>query len=233
MKYSVAPEVFSAYPGYVRGVVVARNCVNGESNPRLVELLRGAESAARLNPLLDNLASHPRIAAWRMAYSAFGATPSKFPSSVEAILKRAHRGDSLPYINDLVALGTYITLKYLLPTGGHDLDRTEGDLLLTFATGDEVFRPLGSDALEHPERGEVIYRDDAKVLCRRWTWRQADADKVTLATRNVEMNVDGLPPTSMSDVRAAMAECAALLRQLCGAETRELMLSATSPCLEL
>jgi len=232
MRYTISPAVLAAYPGYVRGVVVARNCRNSEHNPAIEGLLRGAELAVRVNQSLDNLPAHPKVAAWRQAFSHFGATPSKFPSSVEAIVKRAHRGDHLPYINDLVALGTYLTLKYLLPTGGHDLAAVEGDLWLRFARGDEPFTPLGGGPVEYPEPGEVVYTDAVKVLTRRWVWRQCEQDKLTLATHNLEINVDGLPPATEAEVRAAMEECAALLHQYLGAETELFLLSARSPVAE-
>ena len=105
VRYSVAPEIFEVFPGYVRGVVVARGCHNSSESPVVLSLLRGAEAAVRGDPRWDAAAAVPRIAAWRSAFGRFGATPSKFPSSVEAILKRAHKGDTLPYINDLVARG--------------------------------------------------------------------------------------------------------------------------------
>ena len=173
MRYSIAAAVLDAFPGYARGVVVARGCRNSLANADLAALLRDVEAAVRTDSALDNVALHPGIAAWRAAFGRFGATPSKFPSSVEAIVKRARRGDALPYVNDLVAVGTYVTLKHLLPTGWHDLDRADGDLVLRFATGDGDFIPLGSTQVERPEAGEVIFADARKVLCRRWTWRQA------------------------------------------------------------
>jgi DNA/RNA-binding domain of Phe-tRNA-synthetase-like protein len=233
MRYTISPAVLAGFPGYVRGVVVARGCRNSLLNENLDALLREAEAGVRANAALDNVPLHPRVAAWRAAFSRFGATPSRFPSSVEAIVKRARRGDSLPYVNDLVAVGTCITLKHLLPTGGHDLAQVEGDLALRFAMGLEVFVPLGSTQEEHPEVGEVIFADARKVLCRRWTWRQADADKMSLDTQDLEMNVDGLPPASVDDVRLAMGECAGLLRRICGAKTREFLLTAETPSIEL
>jgi DNA/RNA-binding domain of Phe-tRNA-synthetase-like protein len=233
MRYSISSAVLDSFPGYVRGVVVARACRNSALNAELMVLLREAEAAVRADPALESVAMHPRLAAWRTAFSRFGATPSKFPSSVEAIVKRARRGDALPYVNDLVAVGAYITLKHLLPTGGHDLAHVDGDLVLRFARGDEAFTPLGSSEVEDPELGEVIFADASKVLCRRWTWRQSDADKMTPETTDLEMNVDGLPPATIADVRLAMSECAELLRRMCGADTRELLLGAETPVIEL
>jgi DNA/RNA-binding domain of Phe-tRNA-synthetase-like protein len=233
MRYSISSAVLDAFPGYVRGVVVAHGCRSSALNLELMALLREAEAAVRTHPALESVTMHPRIAAWRTAFGRFGATPSKFSSSVEAIVKRARRGDALPYVSDLVAVGTYITLKHLLPTGGHDLARVNGELVLKFARGDEDFIPLGSAEVENPEPGEVIFADASKVLCRRWTWRQADADKMTLETTDLEMNVDGLPPATVADVRLAMGECAELLRRVCGADTREFLLSAEAPSIEL
>ncbi len=233
MRYTIAPAVLEAFPDYVRGVVVARGCRNSPWNADLADRVRAAEATVRCDPSLESVALHPRIAAWRTAFSRFGATPSKFPSSVEAIVKRARRGDELPYVNDMVAVGTYVTLRHLLPTGGHDLAHAEGGLVLTLARGDETFVPLGSSEVEHPEAGEVIFADARKVLCRRWVWRQADADKMTLETSDLEMNVDGLPPATIADVREAMAECSELLSRFCSASTRELLLSADTPSVEL
>lgn len=233
MEYRIAPEVFEAFPGYVRGVVVARDCRIGADSPLVSRLLQEAVAEVRGNPKWQAVGTVPRIAAWRAAFSRFGATPSKFPSSVEAILKRAYKGDTLPYINDAVAVGTYLTVKHALPTGGHDLDRVQGGLKLTFARGDEPFMPLGGFATEYPSPGEVIYRDHVKVLCRRWVWRQSDDDKMTEATRDLEMNVDGLPPATPDEVRAAMAECAGLIRQVTGADCRQFILSASRQAVRL
>ncbi len=35
--YSISPEVFTRFPGYVRGVVIAYEVTNGASPPELVE----------------------------------------------------------------------------------------------------------------------------------------------------------------------------------------------------
>ena len=42
-EYSVQTAVFDAFPGYVRGVVVAHDVANGPAPDDLLELLRDAE----------------------------------------------------------------------------------------------------------------------------------------------------------------------------------------------
>jgi len=59
-----------------------------------------------------------------------------------------------------VALFNYISIKYLIPCGGDDVDKIEGNLHLGFAKGDEWFVALGSEEKENPRPGEVIYFDD-------------------------------------------------------------------------
>ena len=61
-----------------------------------------------------------------------------------------------------MAIFNCISLKYLLPCGGDDLNVIEGDLRLGIADGTENYVPLGQpDVLEHPQPGEVIYYDTA------------------------------------------------------------------------
>ena len=151
--YSIAPEVFERFPGYVRGVVIAHDVTNGASPPELVQMLREAEESVRARVTLEQIAEEPRIKAWREAYRAFGAKPAEFRSSVEAMARRALRGDELPAINALVDIGNVISLRHLIPAGGHAIDVLNGDIELRFATGDEEFVPFGTNELEHPAAG--------------------------------------------------------------------------------
>ena len=160
MRYQIDPLLFQKYPGYVRGVVIVRRAINIESPiDEVARTLNSAQQTVRQRADLEPLAQHPNIAAWREAYRAFGAKPSEYPSSIEALLKRVRRGDAsaslsagLPYINTLAAIGNSASLRYLVPVGGHAIDvmSPEGELRLGFARGDEEFVPFGGGPLEHP-----------------------------------------------------------------------------------
>jgi DNA/RNA-binding domain of Phe-tRNA-synthetase-like protein len=234
MKYTAAKEIFEMYPGYVRGVVVARGVTNGEQqNADILALLREAEEAVRQRADLEDISQHPRIASWRAAYAKFGARPSKFHSSIEAMVRRVRKGGELPYINDLVALGNSISLRYLLPVGGHDVGVAENDLWLKLAQGDELFTPFGTEMVENPEPGEVVYLDGQQVLCRRWTWRQAQHTILTPESGHVAINVDGLPPVMAREIEAICEELAGLVRKFCGGEVTCRYLREDNPAIEV
>jgi DNA/RNA-binding domain of Phe-tRNA-synthetase-like protein len=231
--YSVSPDVFAHFPGYVRGVVVAHEVTNGASPPELVQLLREAEASVRDRLTIEQIADEPRIKAWRDAYRIFGAKPSEFRSSVEAMARRALRGDELPSINALVDIGNVISLRHLIPAGGHAIDVLKGDIELRFATGDEEFVPFGTNEVEHPHPGEVVFVEGSVVLTRRWTWRQANHTLTLPQTQAIEFNVDGLPPVTKDEIADACRELADLVEVTCGGLTRIDFLTAETPRISL
>jgi DNA/RNA-binding domain of Phe-tRNA-synthetase-like protein len=231
--YTIAEEVFAQFPGYVRGVVLAYDVVNGESPPDLVLLLREAEASVRDRLRLEGLAEHPRIASWREAYRSFGAKPSKFRSSIEAMVRRALRDQELPTINALVDIGNILSLRHLAPTGGHAIDVVTQDIALRPATGEEEFVPFGSEQVEHPLPGEIIFVEGNTVLTRRWTWRQANHTLTLPTTTAIEFNVDGLPPIPVAEVEEICQEVVELIRRFCGGRSRFELLTRENPRIRL
>ena len=216
--YSISDDVFTLFPHYLRGVVLARGVRNGPSPEPLVDMLRQAERALRERLPAAGLTSHPHIHAWREAYRASGIKPGEYRPSVEAMSRRVLRGESLPVINALVDLGNLLSLRHLIPVGGHAIDVLSGDIALRRATGQEEFCPFGSDLVEHPQPGEIIFAEGMIVLTRRWTWRQANHTLVQATTQELEINLDGLPPASAATIEAACRETAELVKTFCGGE---------------
>ncbi|MFC1871987.1 B3/4 domain-containing protein [Chloroflexota bacterium] len=228
MKYIISPDVFEKFPRYVRGVVIARSINNRAEHEELVVLLNEVAAAATQDESLQTIKAHPRIAPWRQAYADFGSNPNKFYSSIESLGRRARRGDQIPYINTLVALFNYFSLKHTVPSGGDDLETVDGDLLLRLAKGDEPFTPFNAEEVEYPDAGEVIYVDSSRVMCRRWNWRQGYQTRLTPETSNVAINVDCLPPVLREEAETITGELAELVRKFCGGEVRHFMLDAAN-----
>lgn len=231
--YRIADEVFEQFPNYTRGVVLAYGVTNGKSPGELVSLLREAEASVRAGLDIETIAEHPQIASWRDAYRAFGAKPSEFRSSIEAMARRALRDQELPSINALVDIGNILSLRHLVPVGGHAIDEVTEDISLRQAMGIEEFIPFGSNQVEHPLPGEIIFVEGNTVLTRRWTWRQANHTLTLPETTAIEFNVDGLPPVSYTKVEEICRKVMQMVERFCGGRLRYEILTATNPNIRL
>lgn len=231
---TVYPEIFEKFPDYVRGVVVATDVRNDNQSNELMDYFAFVQAKATQDLRACQLASHPKIASWQAAFADLGINPRKYPPAISSLAERVRQGHKLSYISTLVASFNLISLKYLLPCGGDDLDKVEGNLHLKAATGEERFTPFNSRIVEPPQVGEIIYVDDAgTVLCRRWCWRQGDQTKLTQNTRNVAVNLDCLPPVTRQEAEAAVAELTELIEKHCGGFFKSYWLSVHNPQAEI
>ncbi|MFJ8800390.1 B3/4 domain-containing protein [Streptomyces sp. NPDC102487] len=210
---TVSDEVRALAPGFTHVVVEADGLVNGPSTDGTSALLDDA--ARRLAERLGGRPPHEdaHMAAWRETYTAFGSKPSRTRNSAEALAKRALSDAGLPRINVLVDVYNAISVAHLIPVGGEDTDHIRGAMRLVRATGDEDFVTVagGEETVEHPDAGEVVWRDDTGVTCRRWNWRQGPRTRLTEQSASAVFLLESLAPMPVADVESAGAELAELL----------------------
>ena len=233
MKFVVDGKIFERFFGLHIGLLIVRGMNNQGFHPDLMPMLLERQEHIRQEVIPEILSQQPRIAAWRKAYSAFGAKPKKYRSSVESLYRMTLKGIDLRHINTIVDVYNYISLKHMVPVGGDDVSWVEGDIRLTFAGGDETFRPLNSEETEIVREGEVVYCDSVEVLCRRWNWRECDKTKMTELTTDVVLVVEGLPPVVRDDVQEILADLTHLVERYCGGESQPAILDVNHPEIEL
>ncbi|KAB8193795.1 cytoplasmic protein [Nonomuraea phyllanthi] len=193
----VDDSVFALRPDFAVLIMTAHGLRNGPTDDRSRAWLA---AASELEVQAD------KIDAWKDAYRAFGAKPQRTRPSVDALTRRM----PLPEINQVVDAYNTISVKHALPIGGEDLDRYAGPARLVRATGDEA----SEEALGTPEPGEVIWRDDTGVTCRRWNWRQVVRTRLTEETTNAIFLLERLEPMSLEELKEAGEELADLLSEL-------------------
>jgi DNA/RNA-binding domain of Phe-tRNA-synthetase-like protein len=195
--------VWSLRPDYTAVLITAHGLQPGESSASSESALQAAEAHAAI--ALDGREPHdlPPIQEWRRAFAAFGVKPREGRSSAEALLRRA--GSGLPRIDRLTDTYNAVSVIHQVPIGGEDLTGYRGAPRLTIATGDEPFDTIanGEPVLHHAEPGEVVWRDDAGVTCRRWNWRQCVRTRLTIATTDALFIIDGLGPDAQERSGAA------------------------------
>ena len=219
MNLIIADTIFDDFPNVVLGVVIMHNIDNSQDHAEITALLRQAEAELPNKFGETPVIEHPHIATWREAYRKFGAKPKDYPSSIENLTRRILNGAQMGHINNLVSLYNVISLRHILPVGGEDLDKINGDVLLTRAGDDEsAIVLLGEKEARAPRPGEILYKDDVGAICRRWNWKEADRTKLTQETKKAFLVIEALPPFPRETLETAIRELADLVRQYCGGE---------------
>jgi DNA/RNA-binding domain of Phe-tRNA-synthetase-like protein len=234
-EFRIDPRIFERFPDVLVGVLVVHGLDNHNIAPENVEQLQLAAQQLQAQLAASTpISEHPHIAPWREAYRLFGAKPKKYPSSIENLMTRIAKGSPPMSINKLVDIYNLVSISHLVPAGGEDLDRIQGDVVLTFASEDEAeVVLLGESEARAPHAGEVIYRDDIGAICRRWNWKEADRTKLNEATTNAVLVIEALPPVTYDELQAAVDELVALIRQHCGGELRSQILTPAQPSILL
>ena len=234
MKLIIEDKIFEQYPEVILGVAVLHNIDNKGNHPEVADLLRSAEKSALENMGNIPIVEQPFIIPWREAYRKFGAKPKDYPSSIENLLRRTFKGEQVRHINKLVDIYNVISLKYLVPVGGEDLAKIEGNVLLTFAGDNETpVVLLGEQEARPPYPNEVIYKVNQGTICRRWNWKEVDRTKLTEQTVNAFIVIEGLPPIDREKIQKAVTELVELIKKYCGGEIQTAILDKSNPQVKL
>jgi DNA/RNA-binding domain of Phe-tRNA-synthetase-like protein len=229
MYFSIQKELFDVLPDLTIGAVVATGLDNTRSSGEIGNLLSQAVEETKKGFSVDKAQEHPRIKPWRTAFSKLSISGSKFPSSIESMARRILKGDPFPRINSLVDLYNSVSLKYLVPMGGHDIDTLQGNIYLKFAEGWEPFTPMGGGETMTVPKGELVYRDDREVLTRNWVWRQCDKDKATEATKKIFSPIDVLGEVGRERAQEIIRELSVLIPEYLGGNLQSAILDKEKP----
>lgn len=196
---SIDPAIWRLRPDYTALSILVRCGRNGPSSEQ--QHPAGERALQSSSPQWTNT----HLEAWRDTYRAFGAKPQRTPCSAEALLRRVERDGTLPRINAIVDLYNTLSVQYVLPIGGEDLAAYVGRPRLIRATGTEQFDTTrdGQSCVETVDRGEVVWRDDIGVTCRRWNWRQSTRTRLTVDTMEMWFILERLEPMPLPALHEA------------------------------
>lgn len=217
----IDPEIWGMFPDFFISSVVIRSAANT------------AASDIEFSDTPDKALIDAHLQSWADAYREIGEKHKKTPSSAFALIKRYEKTGELPVINPIVDLYNRISIEYGIPAGGEDIDLYQGMPVLKVSDGTEPFETSKSGEVitENPREGEIIWRDDVGVTCRRWNWRQGPRTRISNTTKNFWFVLEALSPFDATVVKAATvalvegiqkanpsAECFAKLIQKDGVE---------------
>lgn len=156
------------------------------------------------------------LSGWDEVFKAFGAKPKRTPCSASALRKRVLKDGTLPPLDPVVDIYNAVSIRYAIPVGGENLTAYSGAPRLTLADGSEPFDTFkeGQPVVEHPEPGEVIWRDDLGVTCRRWNWRQGIRTRLNSQAHTMWFILESLPSMPLAALEEAGAELVDSLQRL-------------------
>ena len=209
---SIDPAIFTLAPGF------RAMSITVEATPiTRPEVASDALKSACQQVIQDDVVwADAHLAAWAEVFRAFGAKAKRTPCSAEALRKRVLRDGTLPAIDPVVDLYNAISIRYALPVGGENIAAYTGAPRLVIADGSERFDTIkeGEVVYESPEPGEVVWRDDQGVTCRRWNWRQGVRTRLDARARQMWFILESLPAMPLDALQQTSDELVSGLQHM-------------------
>jgi DNA/RNA-binding domain of Phe-tRNA-synthetase-like protein len=216
MTFIVAEECVRL--GLRAGAIVFRGVRVSPGRPEKLHSAIAQQVKAVRERYLDPAAirSNPEVVHFQELLRQVGVNPRREQPSVERLLNSALKRGDLPAINSLVDAYNLVSLRGCCSLGAHDLDKIATPVTLCLLTGEETFTPLGSATPVAVKPEEFGYVDGSnRVLCR-LDLLQADFSKVTTATANVLLIVEGTSGHAAEAIRQAFADAVQWVTECCG-----------------
>lgn len=109
-----------------------------------------------------NLLNDYRASQVRNLFKKIKLDPTKYRPSSEALFRRCHKDGYIPFINNIVAICNYCSLKYLIPIGCYDLDKISDNLTIKIGGKGDKFFSLRST--EFMAEGRIIIADEQSAF---------------------------------------------------------------------
>ncbi len=228
MKFRIDEKVFEKVPELTIGLVVAEGIDNTKSVEKVDTML--AREVQKLYGELngENPKNLPELALYQNTLKALGINPNKHPASIEALLLRVSKKGELPTLTSAVNAGNFVSLKYRMPVGAHDIDSLDGDLCVRLAEESDCenkANDLEGDALT---AGEPVYISGNSVRTRRYIWRQTEAGRLDGSAKNIVFPIDGSAKNA-AEIDKAAEELCSILTENFKCEARVLILDREHP----
>ncbi|MBR6529113.1 MAG: B3/4 domain-containing protein [Firmicutes bacterium] len=228
-KFILEQPYLDIFPESKIGILVCTGIDNHiVDENKYVDYLQEAQKEALKHIANPEFTENTVIRTWRDAFQKF-KTKKGARCSIEAMLKRISKGNSIGTINPLVDIYNGISLKYGVPVGGEDIDKFDGDNRLTVADGGEEFITYGSDKSEPPYEGEVVYKDNAGAICRCFNWRESVRTMLSEETTNAFMCIETVAGEKDDVLDAALDELKTLIETELGGKVIKHILSKENP----
>lgn len=179
LRFRCEPGLFETFPALAVHAVRVSNMKAALARCDAAKVLDDAVNACTVDP--EKVAENPMVAGWREAYGLMGVKPSKYRSSVEALLRRASKRADLALPVQSVNLYNACSIACQAALGAYDAAKLPGAEieLRRAAPAADHFDPLGAEPAAFPlSAGLVVYACGNEVLC--WGFNSRDSKLAAL-----------------------------------------------------
>ena len=135
MRITITKEIFEQYPDLRIGMIVVKGATNSKFDSSLREFIENKTKEILSNSLWDEIRDNNLVKLWRDVYRNMGVSPKKKKPTVEALVKRVWKTGQIPLISPVVSLYLLVEIEKLLPIGGYDLEKINGNITLRKSFG--------------------------------------------------------------------------------------------------
>ncbi|MBN2100354.1 tyrosine--tRNA ligase [Candidatus Dojkabacteria bacterium] len=229
--FNLSKQILQKFPKASVGCLVVRNIDNTKALDNTYQILWNQieQSAREKNSKKEN-------SEWVLAFQKVGLNPDNETPSHIALLKRVRERQEIPSINPLVNIYNAVSLKYLVPLGGHDLDKISGNITVGPNLNELKFIEMNSNNEIKVPEDEIVYADEKHILTRKWVWRQSNTSKTTEETKNIFIPIDNTGNKSDKEIKKIAIEIKSLISKFLGTKNPQFTFSiadSTKPSLDL
>lgn len=142
LKLSLDPALFEIVPAFKLGLNHYTKITVSESP----QMLKGRLQLFQEHLFFDledkPVTDFPGIKEWREVWKLFGANPSRYRHSTEALMRRIAKQNYLKPFHSAVDLNNFFSLQYEIPVGIYDADKLKGNLTLSLGNKDSGYNGL-------------------------------------------------------------------------------------------
>lgn len=214
-KITIDEDVKSRWDSITIGYAEIEGVNIQDSNPQLeklkkevIESLKGIDN--------EEISAYPEIQSYRRLYKETGIDWHSRRPSPEALLRRIAQGKGLYKVNTCVDAYNLVVIKNRVSVGAFDRDKIRFPIRLRLANGGENITLLGDEQPTVLKTGEISYFDGIGPYNLDFNYRDADRTKVTIATKNLMINVEGIYDISSQQVENALKETIESILNFCG-----------------
>jgi lysyl-tRNA synthetase class 1 len=225
--FTMGNEVKQRYPSISIGIAIIKDVVVKKENELLeAEKVRVLESLKGLTT--EQLGQYPEIISYRKLYKEMGIDWHSRRPSPEALLRRVALNKGLYTINSCVDAYNLVVMKNKISIGAFDLDKIEFPTTLRLAKESEEIHLLGDTEPTKYKTTELAYFDQRGGYNMDFNYRDAQRTAVTLETKNLYINVDGIYDITPQQVERTLKEACDNIIKYCGGNLVELGIETAS-----